>query len=588
MMRPRIRRYNKLELTWVNKDKILAWDEVGKDYVWVGRNDLRAVEPRILKLKKKVGGKESEPATLDRTAEEIDDEDLRQHNLLIRGDNLLALRAIERDFAKSVRLIYIDPPFNTGSRINSEGDEVGYDDGYEHSIWLSMMRDRLVLLRKLLKMNGAIFVHISDVEEHYLRCLLDEIFGRSNFINRITVRTKSPSGFQSVNPGVFETAEYILSYARDKKSWTYHPQYVETGYDSNYDRIITNKSAPPTEWKMASFNDFVAKQIGYSSGKQAKEKIGRVSFESMVAEKAIEYADRVFRFTAISDTGAGKKTVELKKKSMGKERVFVQEREKYPDRYIYEGQEISFYSKKLREIDGALVPASQLTNIWTDISWEGIASEGNVTFKQGKKPERLVRRIIEMASDPGDIVLDSFAGAGTTGAVAHKLGRKWVMIELGPQAETHALRRLEAVVNGSDTTGISKLVNWKGGGKFQYYVLGKSLFKRDSSGIIALEYDNGDLIESVCKIEGFKFVGREFLSKSALHGAVDSKRYCHVTEEFVTQDYVEQAANEISDDESLVIYCLRKSSKIRPPSNVEVKKIPRDITKKFGIPLGGE
>jgi adenine-specific DNA-methyltransferase len=147
---------------------------------------------------------------------------------------------------------------------------------------------------------------------------------------------------------------------------------------------------------------------------------------------------------------------------------------------------------------------------------------------------------------------------------------------------------LESVVDGSDKTGISKIVQWQGGGGFRYLTLGKSLFRQDSEGIVEVEFDNGDLIEAVCKIEGFRFVGKEFLEKTRLHGAVDSKRYCHVTEEFVTQDYVEQLSSEIQEDESLVIYCLRKSSKLRPLSNIHVMKIPRDIVKRFKLPRGEE
>ena len=185
--------------------------------------------------------------------------------------------------------------------------------------------------------------------------------------------------------------------------------------------------------------------------------------------------------------------------------------------------------------------------MWDDIGWHGIAKEGGVTLNKGKKPEKLLKRILDIGTDAGDWILDSFAGSGTTGAVAHKMGRKWVMIECLPDQIKLCKTRLTNVIKGKDTGGISKIVHFKSGGGFRYVELGESLFKRDN-GIVGVNYDNGDLVEAVCKIEGFKFIGREFLEKAKLHGVVNQKRYCHVTEEFVTQDLIDELAQEIKKE----------------------------------------
>ena len=260
-----------------------------------------------------------------------------------------------------------------------------------------------------------------------------------------------------------------------------------------------------------------------------------------------------------------------------REKIFVLKREKNGDMYFMNGRCIAFYSGKFKKVNGEDKPAELLTNFWDDISWYGIAQEGNVVFKNSKKPEKLLRRIIDIGSDEGDWVLDSFAGSGTTGAVAHKMGRKWIMIEMAKHADTHCEPRLKAVIEGNDQD------RYAYGGGFRYYHIGPSLFKTDESGLVGITYDNGDLVEAVCKIEGFKFVGREFLRKTPLHGVVNSKRYCHVTEEFVTQELIDELIPELSNDESLVIYCMKKMSKLELPQNIQIKKIPRDIIKRFKL-----
>lgn len=322
--------------------------------------------------------------------------------------------------------------------------------------------------RRLLRKDGAIFVQISDDGVAELKCLMKDIFcrnGENNFINQITVKTKSPSGFASVNPGVFETAEYILAFAKNKRLWKYHPQYVKSEYDSNYKWLVTNPDANPSDWNIVDLFAYVAQQQGYASRKEAVKALGEAAFLNLVERCALDHAESVFRTTAI-DNSAGQEIVQAREQSREeRDRIFTVERDGHYRVFILNGAEMAFYSRKVREIDGERVPSTQLTNIWTDTPYEGIAKEGGVQLKGGKKPEKLVRRILEMATAPGDLVLDFYMGSGTTCAVAHKLGRRYIGVEqLDGQLEK-ALTRLPAVIAG-EQTGISKALGWKGGGSF--------------------------------------------------------------------------------------------------------------------------
>jgi len=573
-------KYNKLELTWFNKDKVLIWDDKKKDYVWVNPDDIRVAETRILKEKKKIG----EPNSIWSSEKKqwvISDKIIpkEEQNMLIKGDNLIGLKAIEDDFAGKVKLIYIDPPFNTGSRINADGEEVGYDDGLEHSIWLSMMKDRLEILYKLLSDEGVIFVHIDNNEIGHLKIIMDEIFGRRNFLQLISVKKATTAGYKAINLCPTTVTEYILMYSKNHNSYKNKPIYVGVQYDEDYGKVIINPEEEPEKWKIISLDDEVIKLTQFKDWKEAKEKWGLMWKEirkSLKANYAINNKDRVISTKDLQKPS--KKIRELMDKSRKtREKVFVLNREKRGDMYFINGRCIAFYSGKFKKVNGEDKPAELLTNFWDDISWYGIAQEGNVVFKNSKKPEKLLRRIIELGSEEGDWVLDSFAGSGTTGAVAHKMGRKWIMIEMAKHADTHCEPRLKAVIEGDDQD------KYAYGGGFRYYHIGPSLFKTDESGLVSVTYDNGDLVEAVCKIEGFKFIGREFLGKTPLHGVVNNKRYCHVTEEFVTQELIDELIPELSVDESLVIYCMKKMSKLELPSNIQIKKIPRDIIKRFKL-----
>ncbi|WP_217521899.1 DNA methyltransferase [Vibrio metschnikovii] len=402
-----------------------------------------------------------------RDGEKTDFNLVGNENLILRGNNLLALNSLKSKYYKKIKLIYIDPPYFFHSQ--KKEDTFQYNSNFKLSTWLTFMKNRLIVARELLADDGAIFVQISDDGVAELHLLMKEIFNseQNNFINKIAVRTKSPSGFASVNAGVFETAEYILSYAKDKTKWTYNEQFIPCDYDHNYNKVIVNLEANFEDWIIEDVNDHVAKINGFNSRKEAQEKLGKSVFYNMVGEYAILNSDRVYQSTAIGDK-AGKAIVEcreLSKKS--RKKIFKIERDEHYSVYVHNGREMAFYKKKIKIIDGKLTPSMQLSNIWTDISYEGIASEGSVTLKGGKKPEKLIRRIIEMASNEGDLILDYHLGSGTTAATAHKLNRQYIGIEQLNYGVNDCVNRLRKVILG-DNSGVSKLANWQGGGSFVY------------------------------------------------------------------------------------------------------------------------
>jgi adenine-specific DNA-methyltransferase len=344
--------------------------------------------------------------------------------LLIHGENSHALHALMEGFCQQAKFIYLDPPYNTGS------DEFVYKDNYQSSSWLGMMFERLVLAKELLSRDGAIAVQISDREHANLRLLLGSVFGEENFVNKISVKTRSPSGFQVVNKGVYETAEYIYVFAKNKPNIDPHSVFESCPHDSNYKYIILNPEDGVGQWSWELASEFIAKEKGYATPREARKKIGADVFDEVVESFSIENAERIFRLAAISDSGAAKETVELKYHSIkNKDKIFVQKRISHSDRFILNGQELVLYSNKVKEIDGALVPTTLATNIWTDIAWEGIANEGGVTLNKGKKPEKLLHRLIDIYTEPGDLVVDFFGGTGTTASVAKQKGRKFISVE---------------------------------------------------------------------------------------------------------------------------------------------------------------
>lgn len=377
-------------------------------------------------------------------------------NRLFHGDNLPALAALAEREPGSVQCVYIDPPYNRGTQ------HTHYVDARSRSAWLEFMARRLVLIRQVLHPSGSLFVQLDDNELDYLKVLLDEIFGPDAFIARITIRARAPSAFSTVNRGVFKASEYLLWYARSRAELAHHPQRVPRPPDPAYTRWIDNPSAAPEQWTLGRVRDAYLRCRGAS-----KKRFRRAdpAFQQFV----VDHADQVFRLAPISDQKAGADTVAAKERSLQTpDRVVVHHRGGTLDPvYILNGQQICRYDRNVTVIDGARTASRPLTNIWTDIPWEGIAGEGGVRFKQGKKPERLLRRVLALTTRPGDTVLDAFGGSGTTAAVAHKMRRQWIVMEQGAQARTIAEPRLRRVVDGLDPTGVTAVEDWSGGGGYR-------------------------------------------------------------------------------------------------------------------------
>lgn len=398
--------------------------------------------------------------------EEVKDLSL-EDNLVLKGNNLLALHSLKRVYRGKVKLIYIDPPYNTGS------DSFRYNDTFNHSTWLTFMRNRLQVAKELLSRSGVICINVDDKEGFYLKVMCDEIFGRDNFLTNITVKTSDPSGHKTVNPAPYSQSEYVLMYAKSKKDYKYEIHYVASEYDAGYSKYVRNKEADFSEWEFENVNEVVSREHGYETTRDARKKLGTHVFDSLVSDFALTNKAKVFQLTAISDD-AGKEIVSIRDESKSKDGVvFKIAREKGEDIYVFEGRQMYFYSSKVKIIDGVETPAKPLTNIWTDIPYNGIANEGNVKLKNGKKPEKLIRRLIDICTKPGDLVLDFHLGSGTTCAVAHKMGRKYIGVEQLDYENNDCVERLKNVLQG-ESTGISKAVKWSGGGSFVYAELKKA------------------------------------------------------------------------------------------------------------------
>ena len=572
----------RLSLTWPHKDKRLlySYDDEGRPHPHF--TDLCPPEPRVLLDVDAYGTEEGKQWD-------------EHSNLLVRGDNLLALRTLAERYTRKVKLIYIDPPFNTGMAFPE------YEDGLEHSTWLTMMRDRLELLRDLLTLDGSIWVEIDDTEFAYLSVLMDEIFGRNNRIATVTVKRSAGTGHKAINPGPVNATDFLLGYARLPGRWTYRPQLVlREKYDTNYSKWIPNRNAPPQSWRFENLADVFARVEGYETATAARRAMGgAAAFKKAMQAYALENHHHVIRFAEPNYDAVSQAARELIDRSRGDDKVHHLVREKHSDMYFHKGQRILFLSDRIYapaeenggngaspadspedegvEIGAAL--AEKLTNFWDDIPWQGIAKEGGVKFPKNKKPEKLLQRVIAMATDKGDLVLDSFAGSGTTGAVAHKMGRRWIMVELGEHAETLALPRLRRVISGEDTSGVSKAEKWQGGGGFRYLTLGEPLIAREPElGLLVLnpEYSNGLLLNAVCLREGFTPTGDR-----VLHGQGGERAFAHVTEDFVTGDYVENVTAALPDGATVTVYCLAYDSDLERPENVLLRKLPGDLANRY-------
>ena len=435
-------------------------------------------------------------------------------NILMQGDNLEALKALLPFYAGRVKCIYIDPPFNTGQAYED------YDDNIEHSIWLGMMYARLELLREFLSQAGTIAIHLDDEELAYCIGILDEIFGRKNRINLVTFRQGAAVGHKAINPGLVTVTNYIVIYGRNKaRDWKPNRVFTKRTRDPRYGNYIENFEDEHQNWKLVPLSQAFARSFD-STPRQLKKNLAG-NYEAELDRFVIENAKRVVRSAPPAYDGVGQATRELIDVSRQQPDIlFLQERAGYPDIYLKNGQRWLFYQDKLKEVDGEFVSGEPMTNLWDDLLSNNLHNEGGVAFPKGKKPEALVKRILDLFSSPGDLVLDSFLGSGTTAAVAHKMGRRYIGIEMGDHATTLCVPRLKRVIEG-EQGGISKSVGWKGGSGFRFYRLGPAAF--DENGRIQPEVGFGVVAAHVWFSETNKPWTRE--GNSPFLGIDDDRAY---------------------------------------------------------------
>lgn len=550
------------------------------ELTWVGKYEETTIEPRILieDPEKSYG-------------------DPRSENMLIHGDNLIALQALLLDFTRRIKCIYIDPPYNTGSAFEH------YDDNLEHSIWLNLMRRRLKLLRELLSEDGTIWIQIDDEEQAYLKVLCDEVFGRSNFVNMISVNMKNIAGASGggEDKRLKKNCEYILIYAKDYtllplfngpyvytemseliqqyldegKSWKYTSVLIDPGTKEYIGSTVDGDGNEIRVYRRINVVTMSINQIAKRDGlsiKEAYKKHGINVFRTTNAQTSIR--TRVMDFRREHGITDQYLSIEYVPRT-GKNRGVV-----YEQFYKDDVCNLFVWLRDTSEvIDGELYKKDLQGTYWDMNAWmKNLTKEGSVEFGNGKKPEQLIRQIFEMTTSPGDWVLDSFLGSGTTAAVATKMGRRWVGIELGDHAYTHCKVRLDRVIDGSDAGGITKPVDWHGGGGYHFYELAPSLLVRNPRLPIYQinpEYTFEMMCEAICKIEGFRYH-----PEGVFHGHSSEKRFIHITKEFVNAEYVKSVSAALGEDQSLLIYGMAIQSGMILPDNIEVRKIPKDLLEK--------
>lgn len=535
------------------------------ELTWTGKYLEKKVEPRII---------------IEDVLKSNIKYDVNTDNMLIHGDNLLALKALEHNYANKIKCIYIDPPYNTGNAFEH------YDDGLEHSIWLNLMRDRLVILRRLLRNDGFIAIQIDDNEHAYLKIMCDEIFGRSNFVNSIAVKMSEPSGVKMAHAKKRfpKLKEYILIYSKTEGAeFSDVVTYRENTWDKENNIILLNLSREDREILKKIEEQEINKEDDVILANSILSKVKIQTLSAFLADTKVKIDDEYLYSNSYRII-----------KTAGASGLFklVQTFENIPEQDIAAGLSktgiLFFYITKFNR--EAKQPRLQVifadTNIyknpgdfWQDIKTTGaIANEGGVSLPNGKKPEKLIMRVLQTLSNPGDIVLDSFLGSGTTAAVAHKMNRIWIGIEIGNQAYTHCIPRLDNVIKG-DQTGISKELNWTGGGGYRFYELAPSLLvKHETLPIYQVnkEYSFEMLCEAICKLEGFKYQ-----PEGEMHGRSSESRFIHISSELISGEYIKNITKELGENDSVIIYGSKIQSNLKLPDNIEVKRIPKDLLKKY-------
>jgi adenine-specific DNA-methyltransferase len=531
------------------------------ELTWIGKDQRPRLEPRILL---------EDTNKSYHAPHKVTENDLFD-NRLIFGDNLLALKALEQEFAGKVKCIYIDPPYNTGNAFEH------YDDGVEHSIWLGLMRDRLEIMKRLLRNDGFICCHIDDSEGHYLKVLMDEIFGRKNYLTTFYVQVRYAEKTLKQDMDFHKQVEMIHIYRRE-----YGAKANLNIKDSNFDKFIyyVREKSEGKEINLGGKKVILYGQSDYEIYKGDGTEDGLKEIWATGSILDGNSSGRFFRDHLdgrVSQDGLG---VLYKVYGIGDD--------KFPYRYFTgpkrEGATKGKYFQgvpvdQLQE--DAPDKTSPIENFY-DLagSFGNCRNEGGVDFRSGKKPEALLNIILKHFSSRGDIILDSFAGSGSTGASAHKMGRRWIMVELGEHCHTHIIPRMQKVIDGTDQGGISKAVNWQGGGGFRYYKLAPSLLEKDHWGnwVISKQYNPAMLTEALCKLEGFTYAPSESLYWQ--QGYSTESDYIYVTTQTLSAEQLQVLSDEVGAERSLLVLCGAFKGNTERFSNLTIKKIPRAVLAK--------
>jgi adenine-specific DNA-methyltransferase len=387
-------------------------------------------------------------------------------NRLIHGDNLHALGWLASELEGSFACAYLDPPFNTGRAFRE------YKDCRAPAEWVAMMHPRLEEVRRLLRDDGAVFVEIDDTMLASLQLLMDKVFGLEARVATVTIVRSASTGHKAINRGPINVTDFLLIYEKAKGAWRYRAQHrVRETRDPAYSTWLVNPTAACERWQFEPLARHVARSMGYGTRAEAAAELGRSELEQRIAAYALEHADHVVRFAQPRFEAVSLAARALIERSRADpSRVYCMQRKGSPDMVLRGGNRLLFLSRKVATVGGEKRILEPLTNVWDDVAFQGIAKEGGVVFSRNKKPERLLERVLAMATDPGDWVVDPFLGSGTTAAVAHKMGRQWIGIEQGEQLWDMCVPRLRRVVDGEDPTGITRVRAWTGGGGFGVYV----------------------------------------------------------------------------------------------------------------------
>jgi adenine-specific DNA-methyltransferase len=566
-----------LKLDWINKDKSLYYeiDESegrGIKPIWVDKEDIRVSEPRILNFVKSYGDETSE-------------------NMLIRGDNLLVLRTLVEQFKNKdekdkVKCIYIDPPYNTGNAFEK------YDDNLKHSEWLTMMRDRLVLLKRLLRKDGSIFIQIDNTEMAYLKVLMDEIFGRDNYITTIIVQMRHPERILKGDKDVHDIMEFILFYCKSRNHFKILKSIKDTSDLSMYKyQIVEKKSGIKIEvGKEKEVYLFKPDEYEIVESKDFKKSFRKENIREGLIDRNSScrfYRDYLMKRLQLDGYGSIYKVIGLGERGdgIGYRYIMHPKSQKYHNGQYFQGI-------PLKKENSKEMPLPSFIDVSEVMASQECSSEGGVQFPQGKKSEWIIKKCLDLCLfKSGDLVLDIFLGCGSTAATAHKMGGRYLGIEIGIQAEEKCIPRLKNVIEG-DITGISEAVNWKGGGGFKYYKLGESLISgKDINWNLTYE----QIAEALFYTKNFKLMEDKDLAKNKIFLAENRNEkgvyaICSVSKdlEFIKfNEYSEivEKIKKIPGFKELNIYT-NKAINVRKndqENDVFIRKIPQTILKKYKL-----